>query len=169
MVGKVTLVLLLALTCPPSVAAQSWGELLRGAGEGALLGAGAGAVGWATYCGVEQPDDDVDPPLCALWGGIFHAPSGMVAGLGLAAEDAGTLRGRVRIVGLATAAGLAMGTVAALAAGNDFGSALPAYGGVALGSGLVVATMGPWLHRTLGRPVAFAALPRGWAVRVGGF
>jgi hypothetical protein len=93
----------------------------------------------------------------------------MVAGLGLAADDAASLRGRMRIVGLATASGLAMGTVAALAADNDFGSALPAYGGVALGSGIVVAAVGPWLHHRLGRPVAFTALPRGLAVRVGGF
>lgn len=167
MMGRATVVLVLALMCPPPAAAQGWGELLRGAGEGALLG--AGAAGWAAYCKVEQPDDDLDPPLCALWGALFHAPSGMVAGLGLAADDAATLRGRVRIVGLATASGLAMGTVAALAAGNDFGSAVPAYGGVALGSGVVVAAVGPWLHRSLGRPVAFTALPRGLAVRVGGF
>ena len=64
---------------------------------------------------------------------------------------------------------LAMGTVAALAAGNDFGSALPAYSAVAVGSGIVVAGVGPWLHRRLGRPVTLTPLPRGLSVRVGGF
>lgn len=169
MTGRLALAMALALTCPAAASGQSWTAVLRGAGEGAIVGATAGAAGWAVYCAVEEPDDDLDPPLCALWGGLFHAPSGLVAGLGLAAGDAASLRGRVRIVGMATAAGLAMGTVAALAAGNDFGSALPAYGSVAVGSGIVVATVGPWLHRRLGRPVALAPLPRGLSVRVGGF
>lgn len=162
---RVALVMALATVWPASAAAQTAGGLLRGAGEGALLGAAVGAGGWAGFCAAVEPDDDLDPPVCALWGAAYQGALGALAGLGLAADDAATAWGRLRIVGLGSAAGLGAGAVVALAAGGDYG-AVPLYGALGLGSGLVVAAVGPWLHRRLGSGLAVTPSATGLSVRL---
>lgn len=160
------IILALALLAPHQAWAQT-GARLRGAAEGAIVGAMAGAGAWAAFCDIAEPDDDLDAPLCALWGAVYHAPLGLVAGVGLGSRDAASLGGRVRIVGLGTAAGLAMGAVAAGSAGGDF-SNLSIFGAMGMGTGIVVAAVGPWLHARFGRPVTIAPTGTGFAVRVGG-
>lgn len=155
------------LLVPDALKAQTPGERLRGAGEGALIAGVTGASLWGTYCAAAEPDDDTSWPECALWGGVYHLPFGLVAGLGLASDRASTLGGRLAVVGLATMAGVGVGAAVAVAGGDDYGSAVVGFGALGMGTGIVVAGVGPWLHRRLGRPVAVTPTPSGFALRVG--